>query len=67
MPRHMASETERIYAIRGSGVSLTLMDEYSPRYMFHGHMHLNYARLNRVQQYKNTTIINCYDHYIIDI
>ena len=62
----MASETERIYAIRVQEF-LTLMDEYSPRYMFHGHMHLNYARLNRVQQYKNTTIINCYDHYIIDI
>ena len=46
---------------------LTLMDEYSPRYMFHGHMHLNYARLDRIHQYKNTTIINCYYYYIIDV
>jgi len=46
---------------------LSLMDEYSPRYMFHGHMHLNYGRIDRIQQYKNTTIINCYDHYVIDV
>jgi len=58
----------------GSGLShtgfksfLTLMDKYKPRYMFHGHMHLNYGRFERIQKYGSTTIINCYDHYFIDI
>lgn len=46
---------------------LTLMDKYRPKYMFHGHMHLNYGRVERIQRYGNTTIINGYDHYIVDI
>ena len=46
---------------------LTLMDDYNPKFMFHGHMHLNYARVNRINQYKNTTIINGYEYYIVDV
>lgn len=46
---------------------LKLMDDYNPKFMFHGHMHLNYARLDRIQRYKNTTIINGYEYHIVDI
>lgn len=44
-----------------------LIDKYSPKYFIHGHVHLNYGRKQRITQYKNTTIINAYDHYIMEI
>ena len=44
-----------------------LLDTYNPKYYFHGHQHLNYNRGERLIQYKDTTIINCYGYYIIDI
>ncbi|MBZ4646160.1 MAG: metallophosphoesterase [Clostridia bacterium] len=43
-----------------------LLDQYSPRYFFHGHQHLNYSRQSRIIQYKNTTIINAYEYYLLD-
>jgi Icc-related predicted phosphoesterase len=45
---------------------ITLLDTYSPRYFFHGHQHLNYGRLTRTIQYKNTTIVNAYGYYLMD-
>lgn len=44
-----------------------LLDTYKPKYYFHGHQHLNYNRGERVTIYKDTTIINSYGYYIIDI
>ena len=44
-----------------------LMDRYSPKYFFHGHQHLNYGMRQRTLQYKNTTIVNAYGYYIIEI
>lgn len=43
-----------------------MLDEYSPKYFFHGHMHLNYKVQDRVRMYKNTTIVNAYGYHIID-
>lgn len=46
---------------------LSLMDKYEPKYMVHGHMHLQYDQaLRRMTQYKNTQIINAYERYIWD-
>lgn len=43
---------------------LSLLDKYQPKYMVHGHMHLQYgASLPRTQQYHNTQIINAYNRY----
>ena len=43
---------------------LKLLDKYSPRYMVHGHMHLQYDQsLQRITQYKHTQIINAYERY----
>lgn len=44
----------------------TLLDRYAPKYMIHGHQHLNYAKTNRIIHYKETTIINAFKHVIID-
>ena len=46
---------------------LELLDKYSPRYFLHGHVHLTYGRIPREAQYKETRVINAYDHYIIEI
>ena len=53
-------------AHRGFESFVEILDEYSPRYFFHGHQHLNYARRQRTIQYKNTTIVNGYGYHIID-
>ena len=53
-------------AHRGYQCFVDLMDSYSPRYLIHGHQHLNYGRQSRIIQYKETTIINACGYHIID-
>ncbi len=44
---------------------LKLMDKYSPKYFCHGHVHMSYGRQHkRLDQYKNTQIINGYEKYV---
>lgn len=44
------------------------LDKYHPRYMLHGHVHLRYdARLERVRDYGDTTLINAYERYVLEI
>lgn len=43
-----------------------LLDKYSPKYFIHGHVHLNYGMKSRIIKYRNTTVINAYDHYIFE-
>ena len=41
-----------------------LLDEYQPKYMVHGHVHMNYGVHHpRIHQYGSTTIINAYEKY----
>lgn len=42
------------------------MDRFKPQYLLHGHIHLYSLNDKRVSQYKDTTIINTYDHYLLD-
>lgn len=45
-----------------------LLEKYTPRYFVHGHMHLSYGRgIKRECVYQNTTIINAYERYIIEL
>lgn len=44
-----------------------LLDKYRPKFFFHGHVHLNYGRKPRITKYKDTTIINAFQYYIIEI
>ncbi|MFC4101941.1 metallophosphoesterase family protein, partial [Paenibacillus xanthanilyticus] len=39
---------------RGFESFVSFLDQYRPRYMVHGHQHLNYGRNARVRQYKDT-------------
>ena len=41
-----------------------LLDDYQPKYMVHGHVHMNYGvNRERIRTYGSTTIINAYEKY----
>ena len=56
------------YAHRGFSCFLPLMDRYKPRYFIHGHIHKDYdVNRPRIIQRGETTIINAYEKYVLDI
>lgn len=55
-------------AHRGFETFLTLMDRYQPAYHIHGHVHLNYdPTAPRICRYGQTTLVNAYERYILEI
>lgn len=56
------------YAHRGFQCFLELMDRYSPRYLIHGHVHMEYGHeIGRMLEYKGTKIINAYERYELEL
>ena len=56
------------YAHQGFECLLDLIDKYSPRYLVHGHVHAEYVtRMVRVRQRGETSIINAYERYILEL
>ncbi|MGA2976391.1 MAG: metallophosphoesterase [Spirochaetia bacterium] len=51
----------------GFRIFLWFMRTFKPRYLVHGHVHLYDRNAVREAQYQNTTIINAYDHVVIDL
>ena len=53
---------------RGFRCFYKLLDRFHPRYFIHGHMHMNYgAQIPRVQHYGETTVINAFERYTLEI
>ena len=54
---------------RGFEAFLRLMDKYHPKYLVHGHVHPQYGAMTfaRQRQYGDTTVVNAYKRYIIEI
>ena len=53
---------------RGFVAFQKLLDKQKPRYWTYGHVHMNYGmRHQRIIQHKDTTLINAYERYIIDV
>lgn len=54
---------------RGFQCFIDLMEKYKPKYFLHGHNHLNYGgKATRIAAFnENTTVINAYQSYILDI
>ena len=52
---------------RGFASFLWFMRTFKPRYLIHGHIHLYDLQDIRVSKYLETTVINAYSHYILDI
>ena len=56
------------YAHRGWECLLPLLDKYKPQYLVHGHVHPTYGEGHPKElQYGQTTIINAYERYVLDI
>lgn len=56
------------YAHRGFAAFLPLLEQYHPKYLFHGHVHMRYgADVQRVYQCGETTLINACERYILDL
>lgn len=52
------------FAHRGFESFVNLLDTYHPKYMVHGHVHLNYGvNIPRIMDYNQTKIINAYERY----
>lgn len=45
---------------------LDFMDKYQPKYLLHGHVHLDDRNANRVSHYNNTTVINVFRNYMLE-
>lgn len=53
---------------KGFKIFLRIMDIFKPTYFFHGHMHLSYNyKQKRQMEYKDTTIYNAFERYIVEI
>ena len=51
----------------GFRVFLWFMRTFKPRYLVHGHVHLYDRNAARAARYLQTTVLNAYDHAIIDL
>ena len=56
------------YAHRGFECFVDLIDKYKPQYWIHSHVHLNYGHnIPRILKRDNTTIINAYERFDLEI
>lgn len=56
------------YAHRGFDCLNTLVEKYHPQYHIHGHVHMNYGHdVPRTMQHGDTTVINAWNKYILEI
>ena len=54
-------------AHRGFDCFLPLLEKYKPKYLLHGHVHMNYGKDTvRVRQLGETKVINTYERYVLD-
>jgi Icc-related predicted phosphoesterase len=52
---------------RGFKAFLEFIDQYHPKYLLHGHVHLNYGmKIERVREYSGTKVINCCEKYELE-
>ncbi len=55
-------------AHQGFDCFLELMERCKPAFLVHGHVHMNYdSDIPRVMTYGDTTVINAYERYFLDI
>ena len=56
------------FAHLGFDVFLPFLDKWQPKYLVHGHVHMNYGHdIPRITNYNNTTIINAYERYTLEL
>jgi Icc-related predicted phosphoesterase len=52
---------------RGFRIFLSFMRFFKPRYLVHGHVHLYDLNATRITEYHSTTVVNAYEHIVIDL
>ena len=52
---------------RGFRAFLWFMRVFKPKYLIHGHIHLDDLAENRKTVYHSTVVVNAYTHFVIDI
>lgn len=56
------------YAHRGFACFARLLDRWKPQYLIHGHVHMSYnPNRPRIFQRGETTIINAYERYLLEL
>lgn len=66
-PPHGYGDAED-YAHRGFDCFLPFLDRWQPKYLIHGHVHLNYGcHIPRTHQYGQTTVLNAWERYILEL
>lgn len=55
------------YAHRGFECFNTLIEKYQPEFFIHGHVHKTYGNFTRIQTVGETTVVNAFEKYIIEI
>ena len=51
---------------RGFECFLSFMEKYRPKYLLHGHVHLDDINAPRVSEFMDTKVINIYKNYILE-
>ncbi len=51
---------------KGFECFLTFMEKYRPKYLLHGHVHLDDINAPRVSEFMDTKVINIYKNYILE-
>jgi calcineurin-like phosphoesterase family protein len=62
-PLGLGDDTDRCH--QGFSTFLTFMQWFKPRYLLHGHIHLQDMNANRHHVYKQTQVINIFQSYIL--
>ena len=52
---------------RGFECFNALLDRYEPRYFVHGHIHRSYGNIPRITQRGATTVVNAFEHCVIEL
>ena len=64
-PRHIHDHEDPCH--KGFECFNWFLKKFKPTFMIHGHIHLYDMREERVGKYFNSTVINAYAHYILDL
>ena len=51
---------------KGFRTFLWFMKVFKPQYLIHGHVHLYDLNAHRERRYRDTTVLNAYDHIVLD-
>ncbi len=64
-PRGIHDKTDLCHL--GFKSMLWFMRVFRPRFLLHGHIHLYDLNAERRTRYRNTEVINVYDHFVLDL